>query len=668
MCLASITQLANARATDHTDIVNQAQESFDNPTNVLGSWIWGAHTSDGQTCQFWRSFEVPSGATVTRARLLVTVDNEHTLFFDGRELGHRAEWRNLCEYDLTLLMSPGRHVLGVMAFNSKDFAGMIFGLRVELADGRTIQVKSDSSWRIIPVGVRGWEKMTEAPDTWQPATVVAPLGASPWWQKPADIEVIPPIQPIKTFVGPSIGHSDIVNEALGSFDNPTNVLGSWIWAAHIFDRQTCQFWRSFEIPSGATVMRARLRMTVDNEHTLLFDGRELGRGAEWRNLCDYDLTYLMSPGRHVLGVMAFNSAGFAGMIFGLRVELADGRTLQVKSDSSWRIVPEGVRGWEKMTEAPDTWQPATIVAPLGALPWWQKPEDIEVVPPLQPIKSYFWQSSWFEISLMVLCGLILLISLSLMAQLALHQKERWLLQQERARIARDIHDDLGSRMTQLVLHGEVAQSELSAESETRSQLQDICEEARGLLSSVDEILWAVNPRRDTLRDFASYVCGYAQEFFKLTSIQCIFDADPEMSAARFDLPLRRSLLMAIKETFNNAVKHSGATELLLQIRWQRQKLIVVVQDNGKGFDMAKAKAGRNGLTNMSQRMKELGGNCLVTSKPGHGCRVEFAIPLTHWRQRPWDWILKAKRFSTPGNEMKQSRENEGAKIHDPTNC
>jgi len=60
---------------------------------------------------------------------------------------------------------------------------------------------------------------------------------------------------------------------------------------------------------------------------------------------------------------------------------------------------------------------------------------------------------------------------------------------------------------------------------------------------MDEILWAVNPQRDTLRDFASYVCGYAEEFLKPTSIQCLFEVDPEMSAAVFELPLRRSLLM-----------------------------------------------------------------------------------------------------------------------------
>ena len=110
--------------------------------------------------------------------------------------------------------------------------------------------------------------------------------------------------------------------------------------------------------------------------------------------------------------------------------------------------------------------------------------------------------------------------------MALHRKEQWLLLQERMRIARDIHDDLGSRMTQLVLHGEVAQSDLPADSDTRVQIDRICEEARGILSTLDEILWAVNPKRDTFRDFTSFICGYAQEFFKSTRIQCLFRSRP----------------------------------------------------------------------------------------------------------------------------------------------
>jgi nitrate/nitrite-specific signal transduction histidine kinase len=110
-----------------------------------------------------------------------------------------------------------------------------------------------------------------------------------------------------------------------------------------------------------------------------------------------------------------------------------------------------------------------------------------------------------------------------------------------------------------------------------------------------------------------------------------------MSTIAFDLPFRRSLLLAVKEALNNAVKHSEATELLLQIRRQGHGLTVAVQDNGKGFDATQAKAERNGLNNMAQRLTEVGGTCQITSQPGKGCRVEFHIPFIQMRRRPW-WL------------------------------
>jgi signal transduction histidine kinase len=456
-----------------------------------------------------------------------------------------------------------------------------------------------------------------------------------------------------------------VQESSAAANEATNNLGDWIWAAKTFDSQTCRLWRSFEIPATSTVTRARLRMTVDNEYILYLDGRELGRGAEWRELYDYNLTPLISPGRHIFAVKAFNSFSFAGMLFGLHVEFADGKTMDIKSDPSWRIVPDDVSNWETKAKPAFGWPAATVIAPFGGIPWWTTPINVNKMPTLKPIKYIFWQSGWFQITLASVCGIVILISLRLIAQLAFHEKERWLLQRERARLARDIHDDLGSRMTQLVLHGEVAQSELPAESKTRHQIDRICEEARDVLSTVDEILWAVNPRRDTLRDFTSFVCGYAQEYLKSTSIQCLLEVDPEMSSATFDLPLRRSLLLAIKETLNNAVKYSEATELLLQIQWQKENLIVVVHDNGKGFDPAKVNPDRNGLTNMARRMSELGGRCVVTSEAGKGCRIEFDIPLTHRRRRAWDWLWSSKQYSENLIETKNPQASEVPVIHDP---
>ncbi len=417
--------------------------------------------------------------------------------------------------------------------------------------------------------------------------------------------------------------------------NIYDLLGSWIWDAVTADGQTCQLWRAFDIPPNSKVINARVMLTADNEFTFFLDGRELGHGAEWRELFDYNLTLLLSPGGHVLGVKALNPSGPAGVLFGMRIDLADGRRIEIKSDQSWKIVPLEAQSWKEMSRPSSAWPAATLVGALGALPWWQEPVRVNTMLTPTPIKLFFWQTVWFQIGFTTVCGLVAFTIFLLVAQLALHRKEHWLLQRERARIAMDVHDDIGSRMTQLVLSGEVAQEGMPADSKSRGQLEQICDDARGVLSSIDEILWALNPRRDTLQDFADYVCDYTQKFLSPTGIECVFEVESQNLSATADLPLRRSLLMAIKETLNNAVKYSHATELQLKIKLTRQNLLVVVQDNGRGFEPATVRPGRNGLNNISQRIRELGGTSRIHSEPGKGCRIEFNIPIRHPRKFPW---------------------------------
>ena len=418
--------------------------------------------------------------------------------------------------------------------------------------------------------------------------------------------------------------------------NLLDLLGWWIWDAKASDGQTCQFWRAFDLPADGKVINARLIMTADNQFTLYLDGHKLGSGAEWRELFDYNLLPLqLAPGRHVIAIRAFNFARQAGVILGLRIDLADGRCIEIRSDQSWKMVPNQAGGWEKMTKPPATWPAATIVGPIGTPPWWNEPDFVNMLLAPSPAKVFFWQTTWFQITSLTLCGVLALAIFGLAAQLALHRKERWLLQRERARIAMDVHDDIGSRITQLVLTGEDVQEALPEDSPVRTQLSEIWDDARRVLSSIDEILWALNPRLDTLRDFADYICDYTHKFLEPAGIECVFEVDPQMQLTTADLPLRRSLLMAIKETLNNTVKHSGATELRLKIERHRHNLVVVVQDNGHGFDPAQIPPGRNGLNNLSRRMRELGGSCHLSSQSGKGCRIEFRIPLKRAQKFSW---------------------------------
>ena len=272
---------------------------------------------------------------------------------------------------------------------------------------------------------------------------------------------------------------------------------------------------------------------------------------------------------------------------------------------------------------------------IGQKPRWKEPQQFVNLPVSLPLSVHFWETGWFQIALLASCALAGLTSLYLMMQLAVQSKAHRLLRLERARIARDIHDDLGARLTQLLLTGEEAQGKLAAESDTRSQLCQMCDNTRNVLGAIDEVVWVVNSQRDTLGDFVIYVCKYAESFLRAALVRCRFDIQRELPDISLDMPFRRNLLLAVKEALSNAVKHAGADEVVVSVRLQGQTLIAIVGDNGRGFDMGQIDPARHGLTNMMARMKDLGGECRVQSSPGTGCRIEFEMPLPSTGLRPW---------------------------------
>jgi signal transduction histidine kinase len=431
----------------------------------------------------------------------------------------------------------------------------------------------------------------------------------------------------------------------------TNHLGKWIWDTNTFDKQTIRLVKPFAVPAGEKVVQATLRITVDNGYTLFLDGEEIGRGSDWRTVTEYDVTELLAPGRHVLGVEGFNDRLEGGLIFGLHIELASQQVIDVTSDKSWLVGPGDGKKWAGTRLDTATVRSVIVIGPMHAHPWEIWPYGLATVPPLHPLLVHFWQRGWFELALFCMAAAALLFSLWLLTQLAAQAKAQNVLRVERVRIARDIHDDLGAQLTQLLLLGEVAQLEQPETSPARSQFTQICDRARELAHAMDEVVWAVNSRRDTVRDFTSYVCKYAQNFLGPTNIRCRLDVEPEMPATAFDLPVRRSLFLAVKEALNNAAKHSQADELFLRIYRREQKLSVAVEDNGRGFDPDLPGGERNGMTNMAQRMVEIGGTCGIVSQPGGGCLVVFTVPLPARRA---GWFRRAAREDGPANEIETS--------------
>ena len=403
-------------------------------------------------------------------------------------------------------------------------------------------------------------------------------------------------------------------------------IGDWIWTTNVTDRQACRLWRAFEIGEESPVVRAELRMTADNSYTVYLDGREIGRGGDANSLAEYDLTWLLSPGPHVLAVEAFNDTFDAGVILGLRLKLANGKKSEIFSDASWRVVTDEERGWKTKMFPAVVWPYAQVVGYAGKA-WWQHPYKVIQVPPLQPMVVHFWQQGWVLAGLLLACLTVAGLWVRQGIRLALQTRAQNLLERERARIARDMHDDLGSGLTQLTLLGELVLRETPREGDTRNRLNELCAKSRGLLRSMDEIVWAVNPRRDTVKDFAAFISEHAQEYLASTAILCRQEVAEELPAIPLELPQRRNLMLAVKEAIRNAARHSGATEVSLQLVVQDNLLKVTVADNGRGFSPAELAGTRNGMVNMKQRLADIGGSFTLNTAPGQGCRISFTVPL-----------------------------------------
>ncbi|HLP77043.1 MAG TPA: ATP-binding protein [Candidatus Paceibacterota bacterium] len=426
-------------------------------------------------------------------------------------------------------------------------------------------------------------------------------------------------------------------------------VGSWIWTTNFADKQICRVWRAFTISETNKVKAAILRITADNLYRLYLDGREIGEGGNWKSLTEYDLTFLLNSGKHVLAVEALNDSLEAGILLGLRIHFVNGEEDRILSDDSWFVVPNNLSRWQHKRHPSPAWQHARVVGVVGQSPWWLTPISVIPTEPPRPPEPHFWQSVWFMGGVLLLCVVAIGLSIRLAAKLTVQTRAQKLLEIERARIARDIHDDVGAALTQLVLQSEVAQTQFPADTAAHEHFRLLCERSREVSSALDEVIWAVNSKHDTLRDFSSYVCKYAQAFLKTTPIRCRLDIQSNMPASVFDLPVRRGLLLAVKEALNNAAKYSEATELFLRIFRDGGSVLVIVEDNGKGFDPDSLSGDRNGLTNMVQRLQDLGGICQIFSNIGAGCRVEFKMPLAHPASRAafsWRNLWKKPRPQT----------------------
>lgn len=197
---------------------------------------------------------------------------------------------------------------------------------------------------------------------------------------------------------------------------------------------------------------------------------------------------------------------------------------------------------------------------------------------------------------------------------------------ERMRIAQDIHDDMGARLTQISLASALALRSTPAGSPTYDGLKRVDRAAREMAIALDEIVWAVNPDHDTLEGLGNYISQYVTEITAESGTRCRLEI-PTLLPSRFiSSGVRHHLLMALKEALNNVLKHARASEMLVQLHFAEPTLTLVIADDGYGFDQVSVSSG-NGIANMIRRLAAAGGTCEISSTPGQGTTVTCILTL-----------------------------------------
>jgi signal transduction histidine kinase len=270
-----------------------------------------------------------------------------------------------------------------------------------------------------------------------------------------------------------------------------------------------------------------------------------------------------------------------------------------------------------------------------------EPLRLAVVPRLWEMRWVRWLAGLLGAGLVV-GGLVVSERRRHARRLARIQQAR-AVEQERQRIAANIHDELGASLTRITLLSDLVRDRAQAGG-IGAELEQIQTTSRNLTRAMDEVVWAIAPEHDTLDSLVTYLGKLAQDLLSAGGVRCRLEIPPTLPDVALSGQARHSLLLAVKEALHNVVKHAGATEARLQAVVNATNFELVVADNGGGFDAPGAepvaapasgrRASGRGLGNLAMRLREIGGHCEISSTPGSGTRIRFTVPLGSGGVRP----------------------------------
>jgi signal transduction histidine kinase len=200
------------------------------------------------------------------------------------------------------------------------------------------------------------------------------------------------------------------------------------------------------------------------------------------------------------------------------------------------------------------------------------------------------------------------------------------LEHIRMRIATDLHDDIGSSLSQIAILSEVARRPAEVNSESLDPLGSIARISRELVDSMSDIVWAVNPKRDNLLDLVRRMRQFAGEMLVPGGIDFIFDAEGASGHIPLGADLRRQVFLIFKECVHNVARHSGAAHVEIVLAMTGGWLRLTIHDDGRGFD-PRQPSGGHGLASMKSRADALHGEFEIHPKVGEGTAIRLAVPV-----------------------------------------
>lgn len=248
------------------------------------------------------------------------------------------------------------------------------------------------------------------------------------------------------------------------------------------------------------------------------------------------------------------------------------------------------------------------------------------------VKVPWWQSWWFRLlASAAVIGIIILVVRNYIGRRLEKQKtvleKQQAVEKERNRISRDMHDDLGSGLTKIAILSEVVKKQLSVPEKAREQLDKIAISSRELVDNLQDIIWVLNPKNDTLENLSSYIREYGLKYFEAIAVQINFNYPEQFSAAKLSEEQRRNIFLTVKESFNNIAKHAWCNQITVTIRETADEIVLQINDDGKGFDVNHVRLFANGLRNMQNRIEQVGGTYTIVSNPGAGTLTEIKFTV-----------------------------------------